>query len=61
MAKTNISHQKPNSANSRSHACNSSKRQQKTNLQVIRLEDGTKRRITAREKRTLLKNEKIAT
>ena len=56
----NVSYKKPNSANTRSHALNHSKRQQKLNLQVFRLEDGTKVRMTAREKKTLLKDEKIA-
>ena len=56
----NVSYKVPNSANSRSHSLRSSKRQQKLNLQVVRLEDGTKVRMTAREKKTLLKDEKIA-
>ena len=56
----NVSYKKPNSANTRSHALNHYKRQQKLNLQVVRLEDGTKVRMTAREKKTLLKDEKIA-
>ncbi len=54
MAK-NLSCKKPNSANKRSHACNSTKTQQKPNLQVVRLEDGTRVRISAREKKTILK------
>lgn len=60
MSKTNISRKKPNSANARSHACNSTKRQQKVNLQVVRDENGKKHKISTQEKRTLLKNEKIA-
>lgn len=60
MSKKNISRKKPNSANARSHACNSTKRQQKVNLQVVRNENGNKFRISAGEKRTLLKNEKKA-
>lgn len=55
MAK-NISCKKPNSANKRSHALNSTKTKQKPNLQVIRLEDGTRRRISAKEKKTIMKN-----
>ncbi len=55
MAK-NLSCKTPNSANNRSHACNKSKRQQKPNLQVIRLEDGTRVRISAKEKKTSMKN-----
>lgn len=56
----NLTCKKPNSANTRSHALNTSKRQQKLNLQVVRLEDGSKVRITAREKKALLKEQKIA-
>ena len=52
----NISRKKPNSANKRSHALNSTKKQQKVNLQVVRLEDGTRVRISTREMRTLMKN-----
>ena len=52
----NLSYKKPNSANKRSHACNSTKTQQKVNLQVVRLEDGTRVRISAREKKSLMKN-----
>ena len=47
-------------ANDRSHALNTTKRQQKLNLQVVRLEDGTKVRMTTREKRSLNKGERIA-
>ena len=46
-----ITSRKPLSANDRSHALNTTKRQQKLNLQVVRLEDGTKVRMTTREKR----------
>lgn len=56
---TNLSYKKPNSANKRSHSCRSTKTQQQVNLQVVRLEDGTRIRISAREKRTLMKNDKI--
>lgn len=52
----NLSCKKPNSANKRSHACNSTKKQQKPNLQVIRCEDGTRVRISAREMKTIMKN-----
>lgn len=51
----NLSCKKPNSANKRSHACNSTKKQQKPNLQVVRLEDGTRVRISAKEKKTIMK------
>ena len=56
----NISKKKPNSARKRSHALNTTNRQQKLNLQVERLADGTKVRLTARERRTLRKAEKAA-
>ena len=55
-----ITSRKPLSANDRSHALNTTKRQQKLNLQVVRLEDGTKVRMTTREKRSLNKAERIA-
>lgn len=57
MAKK-ITSKKPLKGNDRSHALNTHKRARKLNLQVHRLEDGTKVRLTAREKRTLRKNEK---
>ena len=44
--------------NRRSHSCRATKHAQKVNLQVMTLEDGTKVRISAREKRTLNKSEK---
>lgn len=50
---------KPLKGNDRSHALNTHKRARKLNLQVHRLEDGTKVRITAREKRTLRKTEVV--
>lgn len=56
-----ITSRKPLSANDRSHALNTTKRQQKLNLQVVRLEDGTKVRISAKEARTLRKAEKVNT
>ena len=54
----NVTGKKPLFGNRRSHALNATKHQQKLNLQVVTLEDGTKVRLTAREKRTLLKNDK---
>ena len=62
---TNISCKKPNHKNLRSHALNKAKKQQKVNLQVVRDENGNKYRVSAREKRallkgTLLQNEKAA-
>ena len=57
MAKK-VTSKKPLTGNSRSHALNATKRQQKPNLQVIRLEDGTKIRMSAREIRNLRKQDK---
>ena len=56
----NISNRKGNVKNKRSHALNATKTMQKINLQVIRCEDGSKKRISTKEKRTLLKNQKAA-
>lgn len=56
----NVTSRKGNVKNQRSHALNATKKRQNLNLQVYRLEDGTKVRISAKEKRTLLKNEKAA-
>ncbi len=56
----NVTSRKGNVKNKRSHALNATKKRQNLNLQVYRLEDGTKVRISAKEKRTLLKNEKAA-
>ena len=56
----NVTSRKGNVKNKRSHALNATKKRQNLNLQVYRLEDGTKVRVSAKEKRTLLKNEKTA-
>ena len=56
----NITKRKDNVKNLRSHALNSTKKRQNLNLQVYRLEDGTKVRLSAKEIRTLMKNEKAA-
>lgn len=56
----NVTSRKGNVKNKRSHALNATKTRQNLNLQVYRLEDGTKVRISAKEKRTLLKNGKAA-
>ncbi len=56
----NISKRTGNVKNKRSHALNATKTRQKLNLQVYRLEDGTKTRLSTKEKRTLLKNQKAA-
>ena len=52
----NVTGRKPMFGNRRSHAINATRHKQKLNLQVVTLEDGTKIRMTAREKRTLLKD-----
>ncbi len=56
----NITTRKDNVKNTRSHALNATKKRQNLNLQVYRLEDGTKVRLSAKEIRTLSKNEKTA-
>lgn len=56
----NVSTRNGNVKNIRSHALNATKKRQNLNLQVYRLEDGTKVRLSAKEKRTLMKNEKTA-
>ncbi|MBP5679080.1 MAG: 50S ribosomal protein L28 [Bacilli bacterium] len=56
----NITTRKDNVKNIRSHALNATKKRQNLNLQVYRLEDGTKVRLSAKEIRTLAKNEKTA-
>lgn len=53
----NITTRKDNVKNLRSHALNSTKKRQNLNLQVYRLEDGTKVRLSAKEIRTLKKQE----
>ncbi|MBR4617744.1 MAG: 50S ribosomal protein L28 [Bacilli bacterium] len=55
-----VTNRKPLKGNDRSHALNTSKRARKLNLQVVRLEDGTKVRMTTREKRSLNKQNKTA-
>ena len=49
-----------NVKNIRSHALNATKKRQKLNLQVYRLKDGTKSRLSTKEIKTLNKNEKDA-
>lgn len=56
----NVSNRKGNVKNTRSHAMNATKKRQNLNLQICRREDGTKVRISAKEKRTMLKNQKAA-
>ena len=56
----NVTTRKDNVKNMRSHALNATKKRQDLNLQVYRLEDGTKVRLSTEEIRTLKKNEKAA-
>jgi len=56
----NITKRSDNVKNIRSHALNATKKRQNLNLQVYRLEDGTKVRLSTKEIRTLNKNEKSA-
>lgn len=57
----NISNRKPNKRKRiRSHALNTTNSTQKLNLQVVRLENGTRVRFSAKEARTLRKAEKVA-
>ena len=55
-----VTNRKPLKGRDRSHALNTSNRARKLNLQVHRLEDGTKVRMTVKEKRTLRKDSKTA-
>jgi ribosomal protein L28 len=56
----NVTTRKDNVKNMRSHALNATKKRQNLNLQVYKLEDGTKVRLSTKELRTLKKNEKAA-
>ena len=51
---------KPLFGNRRSHSCRATRHAQKVNLQLVTLADGSKVRMSAREKRTLNKIEKAA-
>lgn len=55
-----ITSRKPLSGNKRSHALNATKKQSKLNLQIVRLTDGTRVRLSAREIRSLRKNSEVA-
>ncbi len=56
----NISSRKPNkNKRLRSHALNRTNSTQALNLQVVRLEDGTRVRISAKEARTLRRSDKV--
>ena len=57
----NITDRTPNcKARNRSHALNKTNRKQKLNLQVVRLADGRRVRISSKEKRTIFKDEKVS-
>jgi ribosomal protein L28 len=56
----NVTSRTGNVKNQRSHALNATKKRQNLNLQVVRLDDGSKVRMSTKEKRTLLKNQKAA-
>ena len=56
----NVTSRTGNVKNKRSHALNATKKVQNLNLQVVRLDDGSKVRMSTKEKRTLLKNQKAA-
>ena len=49
----NVTTRKDNIKNMRSHALNATKKRQNLNLQVYKLEDGTKVRLSTKEIRTL--------
>ena len=48
-----ITNKKPLFGNKRSHALNATRKKQGVNLQVVRLADGTRVRISAKEKKTI--------
>ena len=54
-----VTNKKPLTGNKRSHALNATKMQQKPNLQVVWLEDGTKVRMSAREIRNMRKQQAV--
>ena len=54
-----VTSRKPLFGNKRSHALNATRKKQGVNLQVVRLEDGTKVRVSARELRTARKGNKV--
>ena len=56
----NVSKRKGNVKNKRSHYLRATKARQNLNLQIAKMADGTRKRISTKEKRTLLKNEKAA-
>ena len=59
MAK-NLSNRKANVKNLRPNCLKATKKKQNLNLQVVTLEDSTKVRLSAREIRTMRKDEKVS-
>lgn len=59
MAKK-VTNKKPLAGNRRSHSLRATKHTQKVNMVTVTLEDGTKIRTSAREKRTLSKLDRKA-
>ena len=57
---TNVSNRTGNVKNLRSYSLRATKKRQKLNLQIVRLADGRKVRMSTKEKRELLKNAKAA-
>lgn len=55
-----VTNKKPLTGNRRSYALNATKMQQKPNLQVVRLEDGTRVRMSTREIRNMKKQRENA-
>ena len=51
---------KPLFGNRRSHSCRATRHAQKVNMQLVTLADGSKVKMSAREKRTLNKSTKTA-
>ena len=58
---TKFTSKKPLTGNRRSHSLRATKHQQKVNMVTVTLEDGTKIKTSAREKRTLTKLDRKAT
>ena len=54
----NVSERKPSFGNRRSHSLRATRHKQKLNLQTVRLEDGSKVRMTTKEIKTQRKNVK---
>lgn len=54
----NKSVRKPNTKNLRSHALNTTKKQQKLNLQNVTLDDGSKVKLSTKEIKTMKKASK---